>query len=256
MDQVELTVRLIRSKGVGVYFVTHAPTDVPSPVLGQLGNRVQHALRAFTPDDADALRKTARTFPVSEHYDIEKTITSLGIGEALVTVLSPRGIPTPLAATRLLPPDSLMAPMPPEAFAAAVAGSTFATKYGATVDRDSAHERITTRVAAARRAAVEEATRAGLEPTTAGGLNDMTPAQQAREIARQQREVEAAQKRAAREAERQRKAEEREAVAAAKARQRTIDNAVRTGGRVATSRLGQDIIRGIFGTLFGGGRKR
>ena len=256
MDQIERTARLIRSKGVGVYFVTQAPTDVPASVLAQLGNRVQHALRAFTPDDADALRKTARTFPMTEFYDVEKTITSLGIGEALVTVLSPRGVPTPLAATRLLPPDSLMAPMPPEAFASVVAGSTFATKYGATVDRDSAHERITARVAAAREAAIAEATRAGLDPTTAGGLNDMTPAQQAREIARQQREVEAAQKRAAREAERQRKAEERAAAAAAKARQRTIDNVVRTGGRVATSRLGQDIIRGIFGTLFGGGRKR
>ena len=256
MDQIERTARLIRSKGVGVYFVTQAPTDVPASVLAQLGNRVQHALRAFTPDDADALRKTARTFPMTDFYDVEKAITSLGTGEALVTVLSPRGVPTPLAATRLLPPDSMMAPMPPDAFAAAVAGSTFATKYGATVDRDSAHERITARVAAARQAAIEDATRAGLDPTTAGGLNDMTPAQQAREIARQQREVEAAQKRAAREAERQRKAEVREAAAAAKARQRTIDNVVRTGGRVATSRLGQDIIRGIFGTLFGGGRKR
>ena len=111
MDQVERTARLIRSKGVGVYFVTQAPTDVPSSVLAQLGNRVQHALRAFTPDDADALRKTARTFPMTDFYDVEETITSLGIGEALVTVLSPRGVPTPLAATRLLPPDSLMAPI-------------------------------------------------------------------------------------------------------------------------------------------------
>ena len=90
MDQIERTARLIRSKGVGVYFVTQAPTDVPSSVLAQLGNRVQHALRAFTPDDADALRKTARTFPTTEFYDVEKTITSLGTGEALVTVLSPR----------------------------------------------------------------------------------------------------------------------------------------------------------------------
>ena len=111
MDQIERTARLIRSKGVGVYFVTQAPTDVPSSVLAQLGNRVQHALRAFTPDDADALRKTARTFPMTDRYDVEKTLTSLGIGEALVTVLSPRGVPTPLAATRLLPPDSLMAPL-------------------------------------------------------------------------------------------------------------------------------------------------
>ncbi len=121
MDQVELTVRLIRSKGVGVYFVTQAPTDVPSSVLAQLGNRVQHALRAFTPEDADDLRKTARTFPMTDFYDVERQITSLGIGEALVTVLSPRGVPTPLAATRLLParlahggarPDALRRPGP------------------------------------------------------------------------------------------------------------------------------------------------
>ena len=110
LDEIERTARLIRSKGVGVYFVTQAPTDVPSSVLAQLGNRVQHALRAFTPDDADALRKTARTFPTTTFYDVEKTITSLGTGEALVTVLSPRGVPTPLAATRLLPPDSSMTP--------------------------------------------------------------------------------------------------------------------------------------------------
>ena len=110
MEQIERTARLIRSKGIGVYFVTQAPTDVPASVLSQLGNRVQHALRAFTPDDAEALRKTARTFPMTEFYDVERTITSLGIGEAFVTVLSPKGVPTPLAATRLLAPDSLMAP--------------------------------------------------------------------------------------------------------------------------------------------------
>ena len=150
MDQVERTARLIRSKGVGVYFVTQAPTDVPSSVLAQLGNRVQHALRAFTPDDADALRKTARTFPMTEFYDVEKTITSLGTGEALVTVLSPRGVPTPLAATRLLPPDSLMAPVPADAARDGRRGQPFQAKYGTTVDRESAYERITARLAAAR----------------------------------------------------------------------------------------------------------
>ena len=260
MDQIERTARLIRSKGVGVYFVTQAPTDVPASVLAQLGNRIQHALRAFTPDDADALRKTARTFPMTDFYDVETAITSLGTGEALVTVLSPRGVPTPLAATRLLPPDSMMAPMPQDQFAAAVAGSTFRTKYGATVDRDSAHERITARLAAARAAAIaatqEAAIRAGVEPTTASGMNTMTPAQLEREMKRQQKELDAAQARAARGAERQRRAEQTAAVAAAKARQKTVDNAIRTGGKVVTSRLGQDIVRGIFGTLFGGGKSR
>jgi len=255
MEQIERTARLIRSKGVGVYFVTQVPSDVPSSVLAQLGNRVQHALRAFTPADADALRKAARTFPTTEFYDVEKTLTSLGTGEALVTVLSPRGIPTPLAATRLLPPDSLMAPIDQPTFQGMVAASPFNAKYGTTIDRDSAYERITARLAAARQAAVEAATRQGLDPTTAGGLNQMTPAQQQRELARQQREIEAADKRAAREEERQRRAAAKQAEADARARQRTIDTAIRTGGKVASSRLGQDIIRGVFGTLFGGGRK-
>ena len=252
MDQVERTARLIRSKGVGVYFVTQAPTDVPSSVLAQLGNRVQHALRAYTPDDADALRKTARTFPMTDFYDVERTITSLGIGEALVTVLSPRGVPTPLAATRLLPPDSLMAPIEEAAFRQRIAASPFVTKYGATIDRESAHERITGRLATARAAAADAAVRDRLEPTTADGLNKMTPAQQKREIARQARAMEAARKAA----ERERTAQARVEREAAKARQRSVDNAIRTGGRVVSSRLGQDIIRGVFGTIFGGGRGR
>ena len=259
MDQIERTARLIRSKGVGVYFVTHAPTDVPSPVLAQLGNRFQHALRAFTPDDADALRKTARTFPMTERYDVEKTLTSLGIGEALVTVLSPRGVPTPLAATRLLPPDSLMAPLPPAELQARIAASLLATRYATAIDRESAHEMITARLAQARATAAalaaQLATRAGVEPTSARGLNTMTPAQQQREIARQAREIAAARSAA----ERQRKAEERRQASLERvrqqqerARQRQVETAIRTGGKVITSRAGQDIIRGVFGTLFGG----
>ena len=114
MDQIERTARLIRSKGVGVYFVTQAPTDVPSSVLAQLGNRVQHALRAFTPDDADALRKTARTFPMTDYYDVERTITSLGHRRgarhgAVAARASRRRSRRPAS----LPPDSLMAPLRP-----------------------------------------------------------------------------------------------------------------------------------------------
>jgi DNA helicase HerA-like ATPase len=251
LDQIERTARLIRSKGVGVYFVTQAPTDVPSSVLAQLGNRVQHALRAFTPDDADALRKTARTFPVTTHYDVEQTITSLGTGEALITVLSPKGTPTPLAATRLLPPDSLMAAIADTDLQAHVAASPFSTKYGQTIDRESAYEMITARLAAARQAAAEAAAQGamagGVSPTTSGGLNTMTPAQQQREIQRQAREMAAAQ----RAAERERKAAERQARADARARERMIETGVRSAGRVVGSRLGQDIIRGVFGTLFG-----
>ena len=251
LQQIERTARLIRSKGVGVYFVTQAPTDVPSSVLAQLGNRVQHALRAFTPDDGDALRKTARTFPTTTHYDVEKTITSLGIGEALVTVLSPKGVPTPLAATRLLPPDSLMAALPDPDLQARVAASPFRAKYGQTIDRQSAYEIITARIAAARAAAIDaaaqQAASAGMPPTTAGGLNTMTPAQQQREIARQAREMAAAQ----RAAERERATAARQARADARQRDRMVETGVRTAGRVITSRAGQDIIRGVFGTLFG-----
>src|SRR5690606_23211178 len=105
LAQVVQTVRLIRSKGVGIFFVTQTPKDVPADVLAQLGNRVQHALRAFTPDDAKALRATARTFPTSD-YDLEEVLTSMGTGEAVVTVLTEKGAPTPVAWTRLRAPQA------------------------------------------------------------------------------------------------------------------------------------------------------
>jgi hypothetical protein len=242
-----------------LYFVTLSPTDVPSSVLALLGIRIQHALRAFTPDDADALRKTARTFPTTDHYDVEKTITSLGTGEALVTVLSPRGIPTPLAATRLLPPDSLMAALAPADLQAKVAASLLNTKYATAIDRESAHEIITARIASARaataQAAADSAMRGGVSPTTDGGLNTMTPAQQQREIQRQAREIAAAQKaaeRARKEEQRRQTAAEREAQRQRRAQERQMEQAIRTGGKVVTSKAGQDIIRGIFGTLFSG----
>ena len=104
LQQVEQTVKLIRSKGVGVFFCTQLPTDVPNNVLSQLGARIQHALRAFTPDDQQALTKTVRTYPKTDFYDLATDLTSLGIGEAIITVLSERGAPTPVAWTRLRPP--------------------------------------------------------------------------------------------------------------------------------------------------------
>jgi DNA helicase HerA-like ATPase len=261
LDQIERTARLIRSKGVGVYFVTQAPTDVPSSVLSQLGNRVQHALRAFTPDDADALRKTARTFPMTTHYDVEKTITSLGIGEALVTVLSPKGVPTPLAAVKLLPPDSRMGPLTPDELTAAANASALTAKYGQAVDPQSAHEIITARLAAAH----AQAAGAGVPGATAGPVlaapPPMTAAQQQRAIDQaaraQAREIEAERRAAAKaatEAERERRAQQRAAAAAERERQRTMQTAMRTAGRVVGSREGQNLIRGLFGILGGGKR--
>ena len=142
------TVRLIRSKGVGVFFVTQTPKDVPSDVLAQLGSRVQHALRAFTPDDAKALRATVGTYPTSS-YDLERTLQELGTGEAIVTVMSEKGAPTPVAWTRLRAPQGLMSPTPEPAIAAAVASSPLLARYGTAIDRESAREILTAKMAAA-----------------------------------------------------------------------------------------------------------
>ncbi|MFI8787512.1 helicase HerA-like domain-containing protein [Streptomyces sp. NPDC055105] len=148
LEAITQTVRLIRSKGVGVFFVTQTPKDVPSDVLAQLGNRVQHALRAFTPDDQKALKSTVRTFPHSA-YDLEELLTSLGTGEAVVTVLSEKGAPTPVAATRLRAPESLMGPIDAAALDRAVKESVLYPRYANAVDRESAYEKLTAQEAEA-----------------------------------------------------------------------------------------------------------
>jgi len=145
LDAIAQTVRLIRSKGVGVFFVTQTPKDVPADVLAQLGNRVQHALRAFTPADAKALKATVSTFPHSA-YDLEEVLTQLGIGEAVITVLSDRGAPTPVAWTMLQAPRSRMAPADPAVLAGIVSASPLREKYAGSLDRNSAYERLAARV--------------------------------------------------------------------------------------------------------------
>ncbi|MFD9465789.1 helicase HerA-like domain-containing protein [Streptomyces sp. NPDC060027] len=142
LDSITQTVRLIRSKGVGVFFVTQTPKDVPGDVLAQLGNRVQHALRAFTPDDQKALKATVKTFPDSP-YDLEEVLTGLGTGEAVVTVLSEKGAPTPVAATRLRAPQSLMGPVGAGALDQVVRASPLYGRYATAVDRESAYEKLT-----------------------------------------------------------------------------------------------------------------
>ncbi|HEY7738892.1 MAG TPA: helicase HerA-like domain-containing protein [Candidatus Limnocylindria bacterium] len=140
LNQIELVARLIRSKGVGVFFVTHAPGDVPAEVLGQLGNRVQHALRAFTPDDLEVVKATAETFPVTEFYDVRRELTELGIGEALITGLSPKGVPMPTVRTMMRPPMSLMAQLDAAAFNGVVGASSIAPRYAEDVDTESAEQ--------------------------------------------------------------------------------------------------------------------
>lgn len=151
LDSITQTVRLIRSKGVGVFFVTQTPKDVPTDVLGQLGNRVQHALRAFTPDDQKALKATVKTFPNSG-YDLEEVLTGIGTGEAVVTVLSEKGAPTPVAVTRLRAPQSRMGPVDAGVLDQAVQGSPLYGRYAQAVDRESAYEKLTAREAAPRAA--------------------------------------------------------------------------------------------------------
>ena len=144
LDSVTQTVRLIRSKGVGVFFITQVPKDVPADVLGQLGNRVQHALRAFTPDDAKALKAAVSTYPTSEFYDIAALLTQMGIGEAAVTILSSRGVPTPVVHTRMRPPSSRMAPA--DDIDAAAKSSPLWARYGNRVDAQSAREMLAARL--------------------------------------------------------------------------------------------------------------
>jgi hypothetical protein len=145
LDALERTVRLIRSKGVGVFFVTQQPTDLSEEVLAQLGLRIQHALRAFTPGDAKKLRATVSTYPRSDLYDVETLLTSVGIGEAAVTLLSEKGIPTPVVHTRLLGPSSSMEPAP-DVEAAAKASPLWA-EYGERADTESAREILAGRIA-------------------------------------------------------------------------------------------------------------
>ncbi len=158
LDQIAQTVRLIRSKGVGVFFVTQSPTDVPDAVLAQLGSRVQHQLRAHTPNDAKALKATVNTYPNSAYDDLGQVITGLGIGEAVVTVMNERGAPTPVAWTRLRAPESLMGPSDPAAMQAAVAASPRNAKYATVIDRESAREMLATKLeAGAEKAAADQA---------------------------------------------------------------------------------------------------
>jgi hypothetical protein len=141
LESIMTTVRLIRSKGVGIFFVTQTPKDVPSEVLGQLANRIQHALRAFTPDDAKALRATVSTFPTSA-YDLEEVLTNAGTGEAVVTVMTERGAPSPVAWTRICAPESTIGPSPVATVDRIVQESRLLPVYAPAVDSHSAFEKL------------------------------------------------------------------------------------------------------------------
>lgn len=149
VEHIEQVARLIRSKGIGVFFITQTPKDVDEDVLAQLGNRIQHAVRAFTPTDARNLKATASTFPKSEFFDVSALLTTLGTGEALVTVLSPRGVPTPVAAAQIVTPSSSMTVLDEAGYQQVLSASALARKYNTPIDRESAHEIVERKLAEA-----------------------------------------------------------------------------------------------------------
>lgn len=176
VEKVEQVVKLIRSKGVGIYFVTQNPLDIPDEVLGQLGNRVQHALRAFTPKDQKAVRAAAQTFRENPNLDTEDTIMQMGVGEALVSVLEEKGIPSVVQRTLVCPPNSRIGPASDAERADVLRKSPLAGRYDKMVDRDSAHERLSARAeqmaaAAEQAAAEEERIKAERRSSRSGGSN-------------------------------------------------------------------------------------
>jgi DNA helicase HerA-like ATPase len=148
LEQIETIVKLIRSKGVGIYFITQNPMDVPSGILAQLGLKIQHALRAFTAKDRQAIKQTADNYPSSDFYNNDELLTSLGIGEAFVTALSEKGTPTPLAATLLRAPESRMDILSEEEITRINTQSKLVKKYAESIDRESAFELLANRISA------------------------------------------------------------------------------------------------------------
>lgn len=188
-QRVEQVVRLIRSKGIGVYFISQLPDDVPDNILGQLGNRVQHALRAFTPRDQKAVRVAAETFPPNPAFNVAEAITALGVGEALVTTLEDGGVPLPVQRTFMVPPGCRIGTVTPEERASVRARSPIGTQYDATINRESAFEKLKTRtdqpVSSAKtggsegprrvdpaRPAGDSSPPEGQQPTPASGMGD------------------------------------------------------------------------------------
>jgi len=146
LEQIDQIIRLIRSKGVGIFFCTQLTQDVPQNVLSQLGNRIHHVIRSFTPNDVKALRETINTFPRSSFYDMEQQFTQLGIGQAFITVLNEKGIPTETVVTHLAPPASVMGPLPEQEYQQLLSASDMYKKYKDTIDPQSAHELLEARM--------------------------------------------------------------------------------------------------------------
>ena len=248
-EKVEQVVRLIRSKGVGVYFITQNPIDIPDKVAGQLGNRVQHALRAFTPRDEAAVKSAAETFRPNPAIDVAQVITELKVGEALVSLLQPDGAPSPVERTLIKPPASRVGPLSAQERAIITSTDAIGAKYDTVLDRDSAEEILKAKADEA--AAAAAAAKAQTEAEKAAAEKARLDAIAAKEAARAQ----AAQEKL--EAQRQREAEREEARRAREAAKPTMtDKIITSATRAAASSVGRQIgttiLRGIFGGLMRG----
>ncbi|MCD6659850.1 MAG: DUF853 domain-containing protein [Lentimicrobium sp.] len=236
LEKIEQVVRLIRSKGVGVYFVTQNPLDVPDSVLGQLGNRVQHALRAYTPRDQKAVKAAATTFRSNPNLDVETAITELGVGEALVSFLDPKGIPMIVERAFILPPCGQIGPITPDERKEIIRKSDVYGVYEKLLDRESAFEVLEDRMNQANQAKEQEAADQAAEKER---------------IARAKEEAALAKAEAARErAERSRRRSEPDIFG------ELTKQVGRTATRTLGNELGRSLVRGILGSIFGGGRKR
>ena len=243
LEAVVRTVRLIRSKGVGIVFITQSPTDVPDEVLAQLGSRVQHALRAHTPADAANLKKAVSTFPVSP-LDLSRVLTSLGTGQAVVSVLDEKGRPAPVAPVVINAPAAVMGPASEATVSQVLSSSPLKPKYADTVDNESAYELLAARVQADAQAAEEAraAEEAAKEQAKAeAAAAKAAEKEAAKEAARQEKEAERLEREAAKEAERR----QREAERTAERRKREVEKTIGSVGRQIT----REITRSIFGTL-------
>ncbi|MBB6506332.1 hypothetical protein F4693_003333 [Sphingomonas endophytica] len=236
LDRIEQVVRLIRSKGVGVYFITQNPIDVPDSVAGQLGNRVQHKLNAFTPRDRKAVQAAAETFRANPGVDVATAITELRTGEALVSLLQPDGAPSPVQRTLIRPPSSRVGPVTPEERRVLIQTDAIGTKYDTLVDRESAEELLAAKTQES--AAAAAAARATTEAEKAA-------AAQAKEDARTAREAD----RAAREEERARRAAERESA------NDPWNRAMTSASRSASSAVGRAVANEVTKAVFGGSRR-
>jgi len=261
LAQITQTVRLIRSKGVGIVFVTQTPKDVPGEVLAQLGSRVQHQLRAFTPDDAKALRATVSTYPTSD-YDLAEVLTTLATGEAVVTVMNEKGAPSPVSWTRLRAPRGSMSPTPADVMTAAVAASPLIAAYGTPIDRDSAREMLARKLEAAALDHRERTEAVARQATIDARLKEAAARERAdaKAATAAERERRAAQA----EYERQQRDFEKAERAAADARaRRGRSTRASSGGRssggggligdvlgsTAGKAVVREVVKGIFGTL-------